>query len=161
MSQFIFGELITQSGTIFSQADLNFEDCYPFSVRFILKPNDHYLPVTPEGWLAIPFVVTDSCFDNTAELLLRSNVQWDSNDNLPLMYTKLLNMPMEERIDSLVSALKEIMHKTGCDCILVFCDGENYQEGYQKCSIDVLAAKIEELVCGNQLFNIATFWTTL
>ena len=160
MSQFMFGELIVPLGEVFCLDDINPVDDLPFSIRFALEPNDYYVPVTPEGWSAVPFVVTDTYVDNTAELLLRSNITWVSNAKLPPIYTILYNMTAEERIDMFVSVLSRIIYKIGCECILVLCDGEHLQAGYEKCKISVLAEKMKKMICENQLFNIATYWIT-
>lgn len=158
MSQFMFGEIVSSSGNNVPTEGITLSGSFPFSLRFNMRSDDYYCRIAPAMYSVTPFVVTDSPVDNTAELLLRSDICRNEVDKLPASYSELLHMPLQDRIESLIAAIKQILSKTGSECILVLCDGADVQMDCEECSISELRTKLMGLLLANQLFYVATYW---
>ena len=153
MSQFIFGEiLLSPSRHKFTALDSQLST-YPFSFRFDLSEHDYFCKVSKENDGNIPFVITDSFIDNTAELILRSDFVSYPEKKLPKCYDQLLSKPLSVRVFLLVSALTDALSILDArECILVLSDGTGIPEEKHNCNLSDLCAKIIKAIQYDQCF---------
>lgn len=153
MSQFIFGEiLLSKTSEVLLPASLDLS-VYPFSFRFKLHQHDYFQRISGDDYGGLPFVVTDSPIDNTAELILRNDSVEYAEGTLPACYDLLLSKTLSERISLLVSALTEALSILDShECILVLSDGTGIPDEQFDCYMSDLHKEIIELFLHDQSF---------
>lgn len=158
MSQFIFGEFVAPSNMKQVLKKIISSQNYPFSLKFEIGPHNYYHRLAPKTCAVVPFVITDAFDDNNAELLLYAELHQNQILYFPESYSNILALSLQDRMASLVSALREIMINTNSECLLALSDGLEIQIDYEECVIDELETKLINLVNSNQIFSVATFW---
>lgn len=158
MSQFVFGEVLLPGNKNILQLELkDIHDC-PFELRFHLTQYDFYHRIAPLMYNVVPFVITDGRYDNTAELLLRSDSIVYENENLINCYEDLLSMSFAERVNLLTIALRDVLYKLDAlECILILCDGSLPQSDFTICKVDDLAKIIKASIKSNAFYINAKY----
>ena len=153
MSEFIFGEILSQSSKETLSLLTTYMADYPFSFRFNLHKDDYFCKILSAECCGLPFVITDSNIDNTAELLLhRDSIKYDEG-LLPECYHKLLRKSLSERITLIVNAITDVLSMLdACEAFIVLGDGGGVPEEKYQCSLDELHDKLLALLQNDQPF---------
>lgn len=162
MSQFFFGEVLFQEEKSFDDIPVVGIDSYPFVLRFQLSQFDFYRRMAPLEYHVIPFVISDSTLDNTAELVLRSDsISYEAVQGLE-PYAGLLALSASERMNMISEAIREVLLQLGSkECILVLCDGDMDEFGYTHCAINDLAKTMKRLLDNNAYCTVANYWVNV